>query len=59
MNFTGAVTALTTIWTIGDIALGIVIVPNLIGVLLLTDKIKDVTDDYLSRKPWLSVSQEE
>ena len=59
MNFTGAVTALTTIWTIGDIALGIVIVPNLIGVILLTDKIKDVTDDYLTRKPWLSVSQDE
>ena len=59
MNFTGAVTALTTIWTIGDIALGIVIVPNLIGVLLLTDKIKDVTDDYLERKPWLTMNQGE
>lgn len=53
MNFTGAVTALTTIWTIGDIALGIVIVPNLIAVLLMTDTVKEVTDDYLRRKPWL------
>jgi len=52
-NFTGAVTGLTTIWTIGDIALGIVIIPNLIAVILMTDTIKDVTDDYLERKPWL------
>lgn len=54
LNFTGAVTALTTIWTIGDIALGIVIVPNLIAVLLLTDKVKEITDDYVDRKPWLN-----
>lgn len=53
LNFTGAVTALTTIWTIGDIALGIVIVPNLIAVLLLTEKVKEITDDYLERMPWL------
>ncbi len=57
MNFTGAVTALTTIWTIGDIALGIVIVPNLIGVILLTDKVKEITDDYGARKPWLEESE--
>ena len=59
MNFTGAVTALTTIWTIGDIALGIVIVPNLIAVLMLTDKVKEVTDDYLERKPWAAMTQGE
>ncbi len=53
MNFLGAVTALTTIWAIGDIALGIVIVPNLIAVLLLTDKVKEITNDYTERKPWL------
>jgi len=53
MNFTGAITALTTIWTIGDIALGIVIVPNLIAVLLMTDTVKEVTNDYFDRKPWL------
>ena len=59
MNFTGAVTALTTIWTIGDIALGIVIVPNLIAVLMLTDKIKAITDDYVERKPWLAMHRDE
>lgn len=56
MNFTGAVTALTTIWTIGDIALGIVIVPNLLAVILMTDTVKEVTDGYLERKPWLEES---
>ena len=59
MNFTGAVTAVTTIWTIGDIALGIVIVPNLIAVIMLTDKVKEITDDYLERKPWLTMHEEE
>ncbi len=53
LNFTGAVTAVTTIWTIGDIALGIVIVPNLIAIIMLTDKLKEITDDYFERKPWL------
>lgn len=53
MNFLGAVAGITTIWTIGDIALGIVIVPNLIAVIMMTDTIKEVTDDYLNRKPWL------
>ncbi|MFB6279375.1 MAG: alanine/glycine:cation symporter family protein [Salinibacter sp.] len=59
MNFTGAVTALTTIWTIGDIALGIVIVPNLIAVIMLTDEVKEITDDYLEREPWLTMHQGE
>jgi AGCS family alanine or glycine:cation symporter len=58
MNFTGAVTAVTTIWTIGDIALGIVIVPNLIAVLMLTDTVKEITDDYLERKPWLTMHED-
>lgn len=58
LNFTGAITGLTTIWTIGDIALGIVIVPNLIAVIMMTDTIKEITDDYLERKPWLSRSSE-
>ncbi len=57
LNFTGAVTAVTTIWTIGDIALGIVIVPNLIAVIMLSDTLKEVTDDYFTRKPWLKVAE--
>lgn len=52
MNFIGAVGALTVIWTIGDIALGLVIVPNLIAVLLLSPKLKKLTKSYFQRKPW-------
>lgn len=59
LNFTGAITGLTTIWTVGDIALGIVIVPNLIAVILMTDKVKGITDSYLERKPWLKMGGEE
>ena len=53
MHFIGAVGALTVIWTIGDIALGLVIVPNLIGVLLLSPKLREITTNYFQRQPWL------
>lgn len=52
MNFTGAITALTTIWTIGDIALGLVVVPNLIALIALSGKLKELTNSYFDRKPW-------
>jgi AGCS family alanine or glycine:cation symporter len=52
MNFVGAITALTTIWTIGDIALGLVVVPNLIALIALSGKLKELTNSYFERKPW-------
>ncbi|MES3629909.1 MAG: sodium:alanine symporter family protein [Longimonas sp.] len=52
MNFTGAITALTTIWTIGDIALGLVVVPNLIALIALSGKLTELTDSYFERRPW-------
>jgi len=52
MNFTGAITALTTIWTIGDIALGLVVVPNLIALIALSGKLKELTNSYFDRRPW-------
>ncbi len=43
---------ISLVWELGDIALGIVILPNLIALVLLSGKIKELTDDYFERKPW-------
>ncbi len=53
MNFIGAITALTTIWTLGDIALGLVVLPNLIALIFLSGTIKELTKSYFERKPWV------
>ena len=52
MHFLGAMVALNLVWELGDIALGIVILPNLIALVLLSGTIKELTDDYFERKPW-------
>ena len=52
MHFVGALVALNLVWELGDIALGIVILPNLIALVMLSGKIKELTDDYFERKPW-------
>ena len=52
MHFLGSLVALTFVWELGDIALGIVILPNLIALVLLSGKVKELTDDYFERKPW-------
>jgi AGCS family alanine or glycine:cation symporter len=52
MHFFGAIVGLNFVWELGDIALGIVILPNLIALVLLSGKIKELTDDYFERKPW-------
>jgi AGCS family alanine or glycine:cation symporter len=48
---------LATVWAIGDIALGLVIIPNLVGVLLLSGKLEEIADSYFERKPWLEVAE--
>ena len=53
MHFFGAVVSLSVVWTMGDVALGIVILPNLLALILLTPKIKELTTSYFERKPWL------
>ena len=53
MHFVGAVAPLILAWTIGDILLGLVIIPNLIAVVVLAPKVKEAADSYFERKPWL------
>jgi alanine or glycine:cation symporter, AGCS family len=51
-HFIGAVAPLASIWALGDIFLGVVIFPNLIALLLLSGKVKELTDGYFARRPW-------
>ena len=52
MHFFGAVVSLQIIWDMGDVALGIVILPNLLALILLTGKVKELTNSYFQRQPW-------
>ncbi len=52
MHFVGAVVPLAVVWSLGDIALAIVIIPNLIALLLLSGQVKEMTQSYFERRPW-------
>ena len=52
MHFVGAVLAVTTIWDLGDVALSLVTLPNVLALLLLSPVLKKLTDSYFERKPW-------
>ncbi len=45
---------MTTIWDIGDVALSIVTLPNILALILLSGLIKKLGDRYFERKPWLA-----
>jgi len=51
-HFAGAVIAVTTIWDLGDVALSLVTLPNVITLILLSGLLKKITDNYFERKPW-------
>ncbi|MEX0945592.1 MAG: alanine:cation symporter family protein, partial [Balneolaceae bacterium] len=49
LHFIGAITALGTIWAIGDIALGLMTFPNLIALFALSGVVYATTKDYFKR----------
>ncbi len=53
MHFVGATLALATIWTLGDVFLGIVILPNLLALVLLSGGVRDSAKKYFRDKAWL------
>jgi alanine or glycine:cation symporter, AGCS family len=57
MHFVGAVIPLAVVWSLGDVALAIVIVPNLIALLLLSGQVREMTRSYFERKPWVENAQ--
>jgi alanine or glycine:cation symporter, AGCS family len=56
MHFLGALFPLAVVWALGDVALAIVIVPNLIALILLAPKVAEETRSYFERKPWLAIA---
>ncbi len=52
MHFVGAVLPLAVIWDLGDVFLGIVILPNLIALVLLAPRVAEMTRSYFEREPW-------
>ncbi len=48
MNFLGAVYSLELVWSFGDVALGLMTVPNLLSILLLTGKVKGWLNSYIA-----------
>ncbi|HXV77189.1 MAG TPA: sodium:alanine symporter family protein [Candidatus Polarisedimenticolaceae bacterium] len=53
MHFLGAGVSLQLAWDFGDVFLGIVILPNLIALVLLSGRVKEMTDSYFERRPWI------
>jgi AGCS family alanine or glycine:cation symporter len=52
-HFLGAVISMSVMWDLGDAALAVVIIPNLLALILLSGKVKEMTDSYFERKPWI------
>jgi AGCS family alanine or glycine:cation symporter len=53
MHFIGSILTLAVVWTLGDVFLGIVILPNLLALLLLSGKVLQMTRSYFERQPWV------
>ena len=53
MVFLGTVIAPAAVWDLGDIALTVCILPNLLALVLLSSKTRTLMDDYFSRQAWL------
>ena len=49
MHFVGAVLALSTVWAIGDIMLGLMALPNIIGLFALSGVVYTLTATYFSK----------
>jgi alanine or glycine:cation symporter, AGCS family len=52
MHFAGAVLPLKLAWELGDVMLGLVILPNLVALVLLAPQVAELTRDYFRRRPW-------
>jgi alanine or glycine:cation symporter, AGCS family len=55
-HYMGAVFPLAVVWALGDVALAIVIWPNLIALLLLTPVVVEETRSYFERKPYEAIA---
>ena len=51
VHFFGAVVPLAVVWALGDVALAIVIWPNLVALIFLAPKVVEETKSYFERQP--------
>lgn len=56
-HYVGATAPLAAIWSLGDTALSIVTLPNLLALLLLSGVIAKETKSYFARKPWENIKK--
>lgn len=50
----GAITKIDLVWTIQDLAMGLVIIPNLIALIILFPQVREQTKDYFSNPKFYS-----
>ena len=50
VHFIGAIVSLEIVWGFGDIALGLMAIPNLIALVLLSPVVIRITKDYFARQ---------
>ena len=50
MHFLGAIFPLEIVWGFGDVALGLMALPNLIAILLLLPTVRALSKEYFSRE---------
>ena len=55
-HFLGAVLPLAVVWALGDVALAIVIWPNLLALIFLAPTVVEETKSYFERKPWVTAT---
>jgi AGCS family alanine or glycine:cation symporter len=55
-HFMGAILPLAVVWALGDVALAIVIWPNLIALILLAPIVVKETNSYFERRPWEAIA---
>ncbi len=56
-HFMGAAIPLAVVWALGDVALAIVIWPNLIALIFLAPVVAEETRSYFERKPYKAIAQ--
>ncbi len=59
MAYVGATTPLETVWTFSDVMNGLMVIPNLIGLLILSNLVARETRAYLRFDPTLRATQHE
>ena len=57
MHFVGAIVTLELVWAFGDLALGLMAIPNLIAIVLLSGQVKRDSKDYFQRMDALDAAR--